>query len=292
LVDQTQAGLDSAAIPDATWRTLLEGAETDPWAFQVAMTALRAGRGEAVDVIRRAIRNNNPAALLAAGYAYFIAGRASGDRRLLAQAIATWTTAAENGDPYSMHNLGLTYTHLNRHADAELWWRCSAQAGFGPAMTEVGVLHHVRGEVAEARRWWTEAAEHGESDAMLELGKLAYQHHDLAAAETWCARAGDAGSVQALYNYADLAEQRGDHATAEDRYRAAAEAGHFTALDRVMASARGRGDRAEIEHWKRRRRIAKDESKKAFARRLAEEGRPDLAGTVLDEFFSDDESDP
>jgi hypothetical protein len=290
LVDQTQADPDSAAIPDATWRTLLEGAETDPWAFQVALTALRDGRSEAADVIRHAIRSGNPAALLASGYAHFIASRATGDRRLLARAIATWTIAAENGDPHAMHNLGLTYTDLDRHGDAEHWWRSSARAGFERAMTELGVLHYGRGEVAEARRWWTEAAEHGESDAMLQLAKLAYKHHDLATAETWCARAGDAGSVQALYNYADLAEQRGDHATAEDRYRIAAEAGHPKALDQVLKSARRRGDKAEIEHWRQRRRIANKESKKALTRQLAEEGRLDLV-TLLDDFFLDDENE-
>ena len=290
LVDRTQADPDSAAIPDATWRTLLEGAETDPWAFQVAMTALHDGRREAADVVQRAIRSHNPAALLALGYAYFVAGRSTGDRRLLAQAITTWTTAAENGDPHAMHNLGLTYSYLDRDADAEHWWRSSARAGFGPAMTELGVRHYGRGEVAEARRWWTEAAERGESGAMFELGKLAYEHRDLAAAETWCARAGDAGSVQALYNYADLAERRGDHAAAEDRYRAAAEAGHPTALDRVLKSARSRGDRAEVEHWRQRRRIANDESKKVLTRRLAEEGRLDLAG-ILDDFYADDETE-
>ena len=289
LVDQTQADPDSAAVPDATWRTLLEGAETDPWAFQVALTALRDGRGEAADVIRNAIRSGNPAALLASGYAQFIASRATGDRRLLVRAIATWTIAAEDGDPHAMHNLGLTYTDLDRDGDAERWWRSSAQAGFGPAMTQMGVLHCERGELAEARRWWTEAAERGESEAMFLLAKLAYQHHDLAAAETWCARAGDAGSVQALYNHADLAEQRGDHATAEDRYRIAAEAGHPRALDQVLKSVRRRGDKAEIQYWRQRRRIANKESKKALTRQLVEEGRLDLL-TLLDDFFLDEEN--
>ena len=288
LVDQAQADPGSAAIPDATWRTLLDGAETDPWTFQVALTALRDGRSEAAGVIRHAIRSGNPAALLASGYAHFLASRATGDLRLLDHAIATWTIAAENGDPHAMHNLGLTYADLGRNEDAERWWRSSAQAGFEPAMTELGMLHYERGEVAEARRWWTEAAERGESDAMFRLAKLAYQHHDLTTAETWCARAGDAGSVQALYNYADLAEQRGDHATAEDRYRNAAEAGHPKALDRVMKAARRRRDKAEIAHWRQRRRISNEESRKALTRQLAEEGRPDLV-TLLDDFFRDDE---
>lgn len=290
LVDQTQADPGSAAIPDATWRTLLDGDETDPWTFQVALTALGDGRGDAADVIRRAIRSGNPAALLASGYAQFIASRATGDDRLLARALATWTIAAEDGDPHAMHNLGLTYTDLGRHEDAERWWRSSAQAGFAPAMTEMGVLHSKRGELAEARRWWTEAAERGESDAMFQLAKLAYQHHDLAAAETWCARAGDAGSVQALYNYADLARQRGDHALAEDRYRVAAEAGHPMALDQVEKSARRRRDKAEIKHWRQRRRISNEESRKVLTRQLTEEGRPDLV-TLLDDFFGDDENE-
>ncbi|MET9002833.1 tetratricopeptide repeat protein [Amycolatopsis sp. NPDC004169] len=171
---------------------MLDGDETDPWTFQVALTALREGRSEAAEVIRHAIRSGNPAALLASGYAQFIAGRTTGDDRLLDRAIATWTTAAEDGDPHAMHNLGLTYTELGRHEDAERWWHSSAQAGFGPAMTEMGVLHVKRGDVAEARRWWTEAAERGEADAMFQLAILAYQHHNLAAAETWCVRAGDA----------------------------------------------------------------------------------------------------
>ncbi|QKV73786.1 tetratricopeptide repeat protein [Amycolatopsis sp. Hca4] len=211
---------------------LLDGDETDPWTFQVALTALREGRSEAAEVIRHAIRSGNPAALLASGYAQFIAGRATGDDRLLERAIATWTTAADDGDPHAMHNLGLTYTELGRHEDAERWWRSSAQAGFGPAMTAMGVLHVKRRDVAEARRWWTEAAERGEFDAMFQLAILAYQHHDLADAETWCVRAGDAGCVQALYNYADLARQRGDHAIAEDRYRVGGRCRAGTEADR------------------------------------------------------------
>ncbi|MEV8444006.1 tetratricopeptide repeat protein [Actinosynnema sp. NPDC051121] len=286
LVDRTQADPDRAPIPDTTWRTLLDGPETDPWVFEVAMAALREGRPEAAAVIRRAIESHNPAALIAAGHAYFVAGRQTGDARLVAQALAMWRTAADGGDPYSMHNLGLSHTYLNQRAEAERWWRAAAQAGYAPSMTELGVLHYGRGEVAEARRWWTEAAGHGESGAMFELAKLAYLHRDLAAAEDWCARAGDAGEVQALYNYADLAEQRGDHLTAEARYRAAAEAGHPAALDRVLEAARRRGDQAEVEHWRERRRTVRAENKKALARRLANEGDSWAAG-LLDEIYAD-----
>ncbi|MCE6999060.1 DUF4062 domain-containing protein [Saccharothrix sp. S26] len=287
LVDRTQADPGSAPIPDTTWQVLLDGEETDPWVFEVALRALREGRREAVDVIRRAIRSGNPAALVAAGYASFVAGRVTGDGRLLDQAVGMWTTAAENGDRYAMHNLGLTHSLLGHREDAERWWRAAARAGFAPAMTEVGVLHSARGRLADAQRWWTEAAEHGEPGAMLELGKLAYLRKDWDAAEMWCARAGEAGSVQALYNHADLAKQRGDHAAAEERYRAAAEAGHLAALDHVLKAARRRGDQAEVEHWRQRRQVAVKAAKKAMVRQITDEGRLDLLALSWDGLFEE-----
>lgn len=104
-------------------------------------------------------------------------------------AVRLWLRAADGGDPYVHHSLGLVYYRQERTLEAELWFRC--------------------------------AAENDQPDSLYHLGLMAAADDDLEAAREWYLRAAELGRTGAVNNLAGLCHRLGEYDEAHDLYRRA-----------------------------------------------------------------------
>ncbi|MFF3331485.1 tetratricopeptide repeat protein [Streptomyces sp. NPDC002888] len=172
-------------------------------------------------------------------------------RNVRRTAGAFFAPKAEEGDPDSMHMMGL----LSEGAEALEWLRKAVDAGKGELSGHVGELLLAREKAEDALPYLRTAAErYPDGKASRLLGKA-----HLMLAEHWLRKAADGGDGEAGEHLGDLLYGRGDDDEAATYYWDALEAGH-TGIARSMGLyALTWGPRAAGPIWLRRAADAGDE---------------------------------
>jgi TPR repeat protein len=102
------------------------------------------------------------------------------DKKLMAEVVAMWTTAANQGHANAQYNLGNTYHYgegVSRdHQEAARWTRKAADQGHVNAQYNIGVVYRdgegFSRDYQEAARWIRKAADQGHANAQFSLGLM------------------------------------------------------------------------------------------------------------------------
>ncbi|MFF2811527.1 tetratricopeptide repeat protein [Streptomyces sp. NPDC058000] len=148
-----------------------------------------------------------------------------------AKAKIAFQRAADAGDAYALHNLGVLAESLGEDEEAERWFRRAVEAREPRSAGRLGRMLAERGEGREAEPFLETAAESGDAEVATLLGKLLQ-----ARAEHWLTVGREGGSAEAAYLLGDLLFGKRDEDGAFDSYLDAERAG-YTPVAAGMAAA-------------------------------------------------------
>ena len=173
--------------------------------------------------------------------------------------VRQWRQAAEQGEAWAQHNLGLCYNDgwgglTQNYYEAVKWYRKAAEQGFALAQNNLGLCYENGNGVAqnyyEAVKWYRKAAEQGYSMAQYKMGDCYYRGNgmtqDYYEAAKWYRKAAEQGYASAQYRLGNcyyLGEGvTKNHTEAVKWYRKAAEQGNewaeniLTALSKITTT--------------------------------------------------------
>ncbi|MFE4017749.1 tetratricopeptide repeat protein [Streptomyces sp. NPDC059101] len=164
-----------------------------------------------------------------------------------AKARIAFQRAADAGDTYALHNLGVLAESLGEDEEAERWFRRAAEAREPRSAGRLGRMLAERGEGREAELFLETAAEAGDGEAATLLGKLLRER-----ARHWLAVGEQGGSPEAAHLLGDLLFGSGDEDGAFASYMKAIDAGHAQVAASYAALLLWWRQGEEAELWIRR----------------------------------------
>lgn len=145
-----------------------------------------ASRAQTVDIddLRARAEEGDDEAQLAMGV-FFLTG--DGVTQNGTEAVRWWRLAAEQGNVFAQHNLGMMYQGAPEplrsdtdppidHTEAVRWFARAAEQDYLPALTTLAIKYRdgdgIPQNLADAFRWYLRAAELGDMTAMSETGSM------------------------------------------------------------------------------------------------------------------------
>ena len=188
------------------------------------------------------------------------------------QQVREWRAAAERGEAWAQHNLGVCYDNGDGVEkdlrEAVRWYRKSAEQGLAAAQYNLGVCYAngngVEQDLREAVRWWRKAAEQGHATAQYNLG-VCYEkgigvEKDFRESVRWYRKSAEQGDAQAQnklgWRYKNGEGVEKNLEAAAMWWRKAAEQGDSDAQDNLGNAYRNgwgvSADAAEAFSWYRK----------------------------------------
>lgn len=108
----------------------------------------------------------------------------------IAEAVRTFTAAADKGNKYAMYNLGSIYQNVEEYRNLDKaveWYEKAGAAGHAGAFYKLGDIYYYgeKADTAKAKEYYLKSAEMGYSDSMNMLGYLCLSEGDYDTSLEW-----------------------------------------------------------------------------------------------------------